>query len=166
MSDSFAILWTVARQAHLSMGFSKQEYWSGLPFPSPGDLPGPGIKFASPTLAGGFFTSEPPGKQTKNRITNKSNKTCLNLAAPSSYHSRLPLPVQNSPTNPPHVSSALLCNSLQYSFYSWFSFIHSFIHSYKLICLECLQCARLYGRCSGIIDSQRDLVLDLRKFTI
>ena len=55
----FATVWTVARQAPLSMGFSRQEYWSGLPFASPGDLPDPGIKPASlmsPTLAGGFFT--------------------------------------------------------------------------------------------------------------
>ena len=51
--------WTVARQAPLSVGFSRQEYWSGLPFPPPGDLPDPGIKPASlvsPALAGGFFT--------------------------------------------------------------------------------------------------------------
>ena len=46
----FATLWTVARQAPLSMGFSRQEYWSGLPFPSPGDLPHPGIKSRSPAL--------------------------------------------------------------------------------------------------------------------
>ena len=58
----FAILWTVARQAPLSMGFPSQEYWSGLPFPPPGDLPDPGIEPMSPALAGGFFTSEPPGK--------------------------------------------------------------------------------------------------------
>jgi len=44
------------------MRFHKQEYWSGLPFPSPGDLPDPGIKPASPALVGGFFTTEPPGK--------------------------------------------------------------------------------------------------------
>ena len=44
------------------MGFPRQEYWSGFPFPSPGDLPNPGIKPASPALAGGFFTTEPPGK--------------------------------------------------------------------------------------------------------
>ena len=44
------------------MGFPRQEYWSGLPFPSPGDLPNPGIKPASLALAGGFFTTEPPGK--------------------------------------------------------------------------------------------------------
>ena len=52
--------WSEARQAPLSMGFSKQEYWSGLPFPSPGDLPDPGIKAMSlrfPALAGEFFTT-------------------------------------------------------------------------------------------------------------
>ena len=51
--------WTVAYQAPLSMGFSRQEYWSGLPFPAPGDLPDPGIEptsVRSPALAGGFFT--------------------------------------------------------------------------------------------------------------
>ena len=55
----FVTLWTVARQAPLFMGFSRQEYWSGLPFPSPGDLPNPGIESASlmsPALAGRFFT--------------------------------------------------------------------------------------------------------------
>ena len=53
---------TVAHQAPLSMGFSRQEYWSGLPFPSPGDLSDPGIEPASPALAGGFRITEPPGK--------------------------------------------------------------------------------------------------------
>ena len=66
MSDSlwlyglFDTLWTVAHQAPLSMKFSRQEYWSGLPFPPPGDLPDPGIEPASlisPALAGGFFTT-------------------------------------------------------------------------------------------------------------
>ena len=55
----FATPWTVAQQAPLSTGFSRQEYWSGLPFPTPGDLPHPGIKptsLASPALAGRFFT--------------------------------------------------------------------------------------------------------------
>ena len=61
MSDS-AIPPTVAHQAPVSMGFSRQEYWSELPFPSPGDLPSPGIKPASPALAGGLFTTESPGK--------------------------------------------------------------------------------------------------------
>ena len=63
VSDSFVTPWTVACQAPLSMGFSRQEeYWSGLPFPSPGDLPDPGTEPASPVLAGRFFTTEPPGK--------------------------------------------------------------------------------------------------------
>ena len=54
--------WTVARQAPPSMGFSRQEYWSGLPFPSPGDLPNPGIEPRSPTLQADSLLSEPPGK--------------------------------------------------------------------------------------------------------
>ena len=58
----FATPWTVAYQALLSMGFSRQEYWSGLPFPSPGDLPDPGIEPRSPTLQADALTSEPPGK--------------------------------------------------------------------------------------------------------
>ena len=62
MSDSFVIPWTVARQAPLSMGFARQEYWSSLPFPSPGDLPDPEIEPTSPALAERFFTTEPPEK--------------------------------------------------------------------------------------------------------
>ena len=58
----FATLWIVACQAPLSIGFSRQEYWSGLPFPSPEDLPDPGIKPGSPTLEADALTSEPPGK--------------------------------------------------------------------------------------------------------
>ena len=58
----FATLWTVARQALLFMGFYRQEYWSGLPFPTSGDLPYPGIEPMSPALAGRFFTTEPSGK--------------------------------------------------------------------------------------------------------
>ena len=54
--------WTVARQGSPSMGLSRPEYWSGLPFPPPGDLSDPGIEPTSPALAGGFFTTEPPGK--------------------------------------------------------------------------------------------------------
>ena len=54
--------WTLAHQAPPSMGFSRQEYWSGLPFPSPGDLPDPGIEPRSPTLQADALTSVPPGK--------------------------------------------------------------------------------------------------------
>ena len=52
MFDPFVTPWTVAHQAPLSMGFPRQEYWSGLPFPPPGDLPDPGIEPGSPALAG------------------------------------------------------------------------------------------------------------------
>ena len=61
----FATPWTVAHQTPLSIGFSRQVYWSGLPFPIPGGLPHPWVKSecpASPAFAGGFFTTEPPGK--------------------------------------------------------------------------------------------------------
>ena len=61
MSDSVATSWTLAHPDPLSMGFPRQEHWSGLPFPSPGDLSDPGIKPMSTTLAGGFFTTEPLG---------------------------------------------------------------------------------------------------------
>ena len=62
VSDSLWPPWTVAQQASPSMGFSRQEYWTGLPFPSPGDLPDPGIEPRSPTLEVDALTSEPPGK--------------------------------------------------------------------------------------------------------
>ena len=58
----FETLWTVAHQAPPPMGFSRQEYRSGLPFPSPGDLPDPGIEPRSPALQADALTSEPPGK--------------------------------------------------------------------------------------------------------
>ena len=60
MSDSVTP-WTVALQALSFMGFSRQEYWSGLPFPSVGDLPNPGIEPGSPTLQVDSLRSEPPG---------------------------------------------------------------------------------------------------------
>ena len=63
-----ATTWTAARQAPLSVGFSRQKYWSGLPCPSPGDLPDPGIEPASPESSastGGLFTTVPPGKPWK-----------------------------------------------------------------------------------------------------
>ena len=58
----FETPWTVAHQAPPSMGFSRQEYWSGLPFPSPGDLLDPGIEPGSPKFQADALTSEPPGK--------------------------------------------------------------------------------------------------------
>ena len=61
----FATPWTVAHQAPLSIGFSRQEYWSGLPFLSPGDLPNPGIEPRSPALQADALTSEPPVSSVK-----------------------------------------------------------------------------------------------------
>ena len=64
VSDSFMIPWSIARQDRLSVGFARPVYCSGLPFPSPGDLPDPGIEsmsLAFPALAGGFFTTAPLG---------------------------------------------------------------------------------------------------------
>ena len=69
----FATPWTVAYQAPPSMGFSRQEYWSGLLFPSPGDLPNPGIKPKSPALQADALTSELPG-YSKNHIGRKQGK--------------------------------------------------------------------------------------------
>ena len=61
----FATPWAVAYQAPQSMEFSRQEYWSGLPFPSPGDLPNPGIEPGSPALKAEALPSESPGKHPK-----------------------------------------------------------------------------------------------------
>ena len=63
-----AIPWTAAHLAPPSMGFSRQEYWSGMPLPSPGDLPNPAIKTGSPALEADILTSEPPGKPPKKRL--------------------------------------------------------------------------------------------------
>ena len=64
--SSSTTAWTVVCQAPVCMGFPRQEYWSALPFPTPRDLPDPGIEPMSPALAGEFFTTEPLGKlQTK-----------------------------------------------------------------------------------------------------
>ena len=61
----FATAWTVTCQSSLTIAFSRQEYWSGLPFPSPGDLPSPGIKLRCPALQADALPSEPPGKPFK-----------------------------------------------------------------------------------------------------
>ena len=71
----FETPWTVAPQAPLSMEFSRQEHWSGLPFPIPRNLPDPGIKsksLGSSALAGRFLTTEPPGKHKWPEVTSKN----------------------------------------------------------------------------------------------
>ena len=93
--------WTVAHQAPPSLGFSRQEHWSGLPFPSPGDFPNPGIKLMSPALAGGFFTTEPPDKWKWKQVSP------WNSLGPSTGVGRLSLlqgmfPTQGSNPGLPH----------------------------------------------------------------
>ena len=80
----FATPWTIAHQAPPSMEFSRQEYWSGLPFPSPGDLPHPGIEPGSPTLQANTLPSEPPGKYHSDAATAaaKSLQSCPTLWDP------------------------------------------------------------------------------------
>ena len=76
----FATPWTVTHQAPLSKGFSEQEYWSGLPFPSPGNLPDLGNEPESPALpalVGRFFTSEPPGKPHQHWLPSPINRNWL-----------------------------------------------------------------------------------------
>ena len=87
----FAILWTVAHQTPLTMGLSQQEYWSGLPFPPPGDLPDPGIEPASPALAGGFFTHWAGTKESAPRVQFHYLQTLINwnLIRTSGFHSHL-----------------------------------------------------------------------------
>ena len=78
MSDSSTTPWTVAHQAPPSMGFPRQEHWSGLPFPSLGNLPYPGIKLASPALQANFSTTEPPGKVEKEKNENNYFEAIFN----------------------------------------------------------------------------------------
>ena len=85
----FATPWTVAHQAPLSMGFSRQEYWSGLPFPSPGDLPIPGIEPMSPELQADALTSEPSGKPLMNTLRVTKSKVWENGSGSSTALSLL-----------------------------------------------------------------------------
>ena len=73
----FATPWTVAYQAPLSMGFSRQECWSGLPFPSPGDLPNLGIEPGSPALQADALPSEPPGFEGRRLISRIRKESIL-----------------------------------------------------------------------------------------
>ena len=91
--------WSVAYQAPKSMGFSRQEYWSGLPFPSPGDLPDPGIKPGSPALQTDALRSEPPGKPSN---TMDCYKKC-HSPWPSNLLPSLQ-PKYMAPLNSPHKS--------------------------------------------------------------
>ena len=80
----FVTPWTVGHQAPLSMGFSSKEYWSGLPFPPPGILPHPGAEPLTPALAGGFFTTAPPGEPFRSMPRVRGQSRDSNLAPGSS----------------------------------------------------------------------------------
>ena len=105
----FAIPWTVACQALLSMEFSRQEYWSGLPFPSPGDLPYPGIKHRSSALQSNSLPSKPPGKPLSSAILPKVN---IRMTNPRSYLIILKLMMTNISWTCPICSafSYLICD--------------------------------------------------------
>ena len=81
-SDSFVAPWTAAHQAPLSMGFPRQEYWNGVPFPPSENLPDSGIEPVSPALAGRFFTTKLPGKPTLLSAAAKSLQSCPTLCKP------------------------------------------------------------------------------------
>ena len=83
----FATPWTTAHQAPLSIGFSKQEYWSGLPFPSPGDLPNPVIKSRSSALQADSLPSESPGKPNYN--INLTQMTTIHQIPARKYYVRI-----------------------------------------------------------------------------
>ena len=100
----FATPWTVAHQAPLSVGFPRQEYWSALPCPPPGDLPDPGmepVSPASPALAGGFFTPEPPRKPVStNPSAHSSTYTLVHHPPPSLNHPSTHPPQTCPPRHP------------------------------------------------------------------
>ena len=95
MANSSATLWIVAHQAPLSLGFPRQEYWRGLPFSLPGDLPDTGIESASPTLTSRVFNTEPPEKPIISHSVQFSSvaQSCPILCDPHRLqHARLPCP--------------------------------------------------------------------------
>ena len=99
----FATPWTVAYQASPSMGFSRQECWSGLPFPSPGDLPDPGIEPGSPALQADALLSEPPGKPSlyPKHPSKEKNKTKQNKVKSLSRSQLLATPWTGAYQAPP-----------------------------------------------------------------
>ena len=86
-SDSLLSPWTVARQAPLSLGFSRQEYWSGLPCPPLGDHPDPETEPVSPALAAGLLTTEPPGKPQTVKQMVYFRLSCFSMHLPTPYDS-------------------------------------------------------------------------------
>ena len=137
----FVTLWTVSCQAPQSVGFPRQEYWNGLPFPSPGDLPDPGIRLeslTSPVLVGGFFTTSATWEAPVNYISSVqfSCSVVSNSLQPHGLqHARLPCPsptpkvcsnsCQSSQWCHPTISSSVLFSSCLQSFPASGSFLMS-----------------------------------------
>ena len=96
MSHSFATPWTIARQAPLSMGFLRQESWSGLLFPFPGDLPNPLMEPVSPALAGRFATTEAPGKPHNEQPHRKCSIIWMTVLQMYIHRNVLPVPENQS----------------------------------------------------------------------
>ena len=140
VSNSFTTPCTVVHQAPLSMGFSRQEYWSGL-FPSSGDLPNPGIKPSSPALTGMFFTAKPSGKPFIYRAAAaKSLQSCPTLCDP----------IDSSPPGSSVGGPKYIFSSLSIYFETFFSL--SFLHKYKAVrksaCI--VKCTALWIFTNGI----------------
>ena len=93
---TLATPWTVSNQSPLSMRLPRQEYWNGLPFPSPRDLPNPGIKAAPPALAGGFFTTESAGSSILWHSVQFSLPVLSNSATPWTAACQACLSITNS----------------------------------------------------------------------
>ena len=110
----FATLWTVACQAPLSMEFSRQKYWSGLPLPLPRDPPNPGTGPtlpASPALADGFFTTEPPGKPPTNSASEPDPRALLShISALESESTPLQCDLSKLSPSGPEPSSQVLAH--------------------------------------------------------
>ena len=137
----FVTLWTVSCQAPQSVGFPRQEYWNGLPFPSPGDLPDPGIRLeslTSPVLVGGFFTTSATWEAPVNYISSVqfSCSVVSNSLQPHGLqHARLPCPsptpkvcsnsCQSGQWCHPTISSSILFSSCLQSFPASGSFLMS-----------------------------------------
>ena len=119
----FATLQTVACQAPLSMGFSREEYWSGLPFPSPGDLPDPGIQptsFTSPALAGRFFITSATWKMPRHHTQTRKHQEAWKrlLLFSLCFSSRIPLsPFASVPVHT-HAETNPWKDCLNYSAYA------------------------------------------------
>ena len=130
--ELFVTPWTAAYQAPPSMGFSRQEYWSGLPSPSPGDLLDPRITPRSPALTGGFFTTEPPEKShpqgsslfvrgkcvlsiTEDLWRTQLYRTCISSTSAACYQARPPAKCPAPFSSVHSLSSVQLCDPMDCS---------------------------------------------------